>query len=695
MARLLITGGAGLLGLNWALHRRNIDEVHTTLYRRNVVVEGVHSHVVDLGNAAAVARLIDEVCPEVIVHTAGMTDVDGCQINPEKSYFENFETAKILANCCNESAVKLVHISTDHLSDGAKPLVCETDEIGPLNVYAMHKADAEKAILNHAKNALVIRTSFFGWGPEYRRSFSDHVLDNLSNGVSSQMFDDVFFTPISTRRLIALTHEALDFGLQGVLNICGHERISKYEFSTRLAEAFGYDGEVIQPVQAFRQRDKTPRPSDMSLSNKKMAAKLGCPQLDIDTMISDLQLDDAEIRQEIRRIGKIIPYGKHFVDNADIRSVCLTLRSNNLTQGPKIPEFEERIAAYVGAKYAVAVSSATAGLHLSYKALGLGAQQSVLTSPITFVSTANAAFFCGGDAKFADINKGTINIDLAEVDKILGSDESISIVAPVIFAGATDGIPEVARLAKSKGKKVVEDAAHGLGASYSCGALVGSCKYSDCTVFSLHPVKSIAAGEGGVVTTNDFEVYRSLLRLRSHGINKSDDTFINSQNAFTNGELNPWYYEMTELGYHYRITDIQASLALSQLGKIDDFLSRRRTLAHRYASAFEDNPFVMPAQNIDLDRSANHLFPVAIDFDLLGKTRLDLVHALRAEGIITQVHYIPVVMNPFYVSLGHNIKNFPNSYDYYSKALSLPLYFGLDDDDFDHVIKVIDRAFRK
>jgi len=149
MARLLITGGAGLLGLNWALHRRSIDEVHVTLYRRNIVIEGVHSHVVDLGNAAAVANLIDEVCPDVIVHTAGMTDVDGCQIDPTKSYFENFETAKILAKYCNESAVKLVHISTDHLSDGTKPLVCETDEIGPLNVYAMHKADAEKAILNH------------------------------------------------------------------------------------------------------------------------------------------------------------------------------------------------------------------------------------------------------------------------------------------------------------------------------------------------------------------------------------------------------------------------------------------------------------------------------------------------------------------------------------------------------------------
>ena len=256
-------------------------------------------------------------------------------------------------------------------------------------------------------------------------------------------------------------------------------------------------------------------------------------------------------------LGKKFPYGKHFIDENDINEVSKTLRSGFLTQGPKISEFEEKIAQYTGAKYAVAVSSATAGLHLSYLALGLGPAKSVLTSPITFVSTANAAYYCGGFARFADINPNTVIMSFDKAKLVLNQYEDIHIVAPVLFSGSGDGIPELAKLARSKGKFVVEDAAHGLGGTYSCGEKIGSCKYSDCTVFSLHPVKSIAAGEGGIVTTNDENIYKKLLRLRSHGVNKNDDMFELPQNAFTDGKSNIWYYEMLTLGYHYRLTDIQ------------------------------------------------------------------------------------------------------------------------------------------
>ena len=453
-----------------------------------------------------------------------------------------------------------------------------------------------------------------------------------------------------------------------------------------MAAAFGYETESIQPIQAGRLRNKVPRPLDLSLSDNKMRRTLGVASISIDDAIASLR-ENLHLKGKINRIGKVIPYGKHFVDDTDIAAVTSTLRSGFLTQGPVIPEFEKRIAEYTGAKYAVVLSSATAGLHLAYMALGVAPGKTVLTSPITFVSTANAAHFCGSKAHFADIDPATANIGLDAVSFALNKHDDIHVVAPVLFSGAADGIPEVSKLAKFNGKYVVEDAAHGLGGSYACGAKIGSCKYSDCTVFSLHPVKSIAAGEGGIITTNDEGIYKALLRLRSHGINKKDDPFINIENAYTKGEANHWYYEMTTLGYHYRITDIQTSLANSQLNKLDDFVARRRDLAHRYIDWLDHQQHVTRAQQVSIDHSANHLFTVAIDFDAIGKTRNDVMKALFSKNIITQVHYIPVVNQPYYTDQGVNPKNFPHTQAYYQSVLSVPLYFSLSDDDFEHVLE--------
>lgn len=688
--RLLIIGGSGLLGTNWALAVRNSFNVHLALHHRLIEITGVHSHQLDWQDIREVERYCAKLDPHIIVNACGFTDVDGCESNPRRSYDANVHVAKLFAQIATECDAKYVHISTDHIFDGSVKLVEETQSPCPLNTYAQHKYMAEQEILEICSSALICRTNFIGWGTSYRRSFSDEILDKLKSGSPISMFDDVFFSPVSTSQLVHVATILIEKSCAGIVNICSNERISKYEFSKKLATVFAFDPEQIQPVQAFRLRNQTKRPFDLSLSDTKLRKILNFSGITIDSTLEALKADREKF-WEIRNLGKTIPYGKHFIDQSDIKAVTKTLSKGALTQGPEIQHFEQALADYTGAKYAVAVSSATAGLHLSYLALGLEPRKSVLTSPITFVSTANAAHFCGGHARFADININTINMGFDATFDALKQYSDIHIVTPVVFGGASDGIPKIAELAKSKGKYVVEDAAHGLGGNYACGAKIGSCRYSDCTVFSLHPVKSIAAGEGGVITTNDIAIYRTLLRLRSHGINKGDDSFLLPENAMTGDQINLWYYEMRNLGFHYRLTDIQASLASSQLLKLDKFMERRRELAKRYRKHFEKNLNLKSAQSIDLDRSANHLFPVLIDFDTLGFSRNDLMKLLRKDGIFTQVHYIPVMMHPYYANMGHTCDLFPNSIDYYKGALSIPLYYELSNFDQGNFLKIFEK----
>lgn len=282
----------------------------------------------------------------------------------------------------------------------------------------------------------------------------------------------------------------------------------------------------------------------------------------------------------------MIPYGKHHVEEDDIQAVAAVLRGGVLTQGPAVEAFESAIAGYVGAKYAIAVSSGTAGLHLAAMVAGVGPGAALITSPITFVASANAGLYAGGRVVFADVDFGTVNMSPASLEKALADNSDVKAIVPVHFAGLPCDMLAIKSLADKAGAAVIEDAAHALGATYSNGSKVGCCENSLMTVFSFHPVKAIAAGEGGMITTNDETVYRRLLRLRSHGINKLNDPLLLSGQAYTDGVLNPWYYEVQELGFHYRITDIQCALGLSQLKKLDKFLERRRILVERYDAAF-------------------------------------------------------------------------------------------------------------
>lgn len=376
----------------------------------------------------------------------------------------------------------------------------------------------------------------------------------------------------------------------------------------------------------------------------------------------------------------MIPYGKHHIDEEDVRAVVDVLRGGVLTQGPYVEAFEKAVAEYVGAKYAVAVSSGTAGLHLAALVAGVGTGKSLITSPITFIASANAGLYAGGDVFFADIDSETINMSPLSLKKALEDRPCSKAVVPVHFAGLPCDMPAIKSLSDAAGATLIEDAAHALGSTYTNGRRVGCCEFSSMTVFSFHPVKLIAAGEGGMITTNDEVIYRKLLRLRSHGINKLDDPFQLTDQSKTNGLINPWYYEMQDLGFHYRITDIQSALALSQIKKIDKFLDKRLELACKYDRGFTGMKNCRPFQSLQRSQSAHHLYILQIDFDSIAFSRVELMQHLKLRNIGTQVHYLPVPAHPYYRRLGHIPENYPSAQKYYQEALSIPLFYDLNDE---------------
>ncbi len=367
-------------------------------------------------------------------------------------------------------------------------------------------------------------------------------------------------------------------------------------------------------------------------------------------------------------------YSKQSTDLRDAIAVGWQVWRKSLTQGPKIQEFETAVALKVGAKYAIAVSSATAGLHLALMALELEPNSEVVTSPISFLSSSNAALYSGLIPKFIDIDPETLNISISQTLEAISKSDSIKALIPVHMAGAACEMIELSKLAKDKGIAIIEDAAHALGGFYPDGQAVGSCAFSDMTVFSFHPVKSVTTGEGGVITTNNEDLYRKLLRLRSHGINQLDDPLVDPILAFTNGNKNSWYHEMQALGYHYRLSEIQAALGVSQMKKLDKFISIRRKLAKRYDEMLKNYSGIRLSQSLSRDSSAHHLYIVLIDFSRFSISKNELMLRLRSAGIGSQVHYRPIPTQPYYKKLGYTTSTLPNAMDYYANCLSIPLH---------------------
>ncbi len=377
----------------------------------------------------------------------------------------------------------------------------------------------------------------------------------------------------------------------------------------------------------------------------------------------------------------MIFYGKQNVNQKDIDAVTAILQSDFLTQGPAIERFEKRVAEYCSVKYAVATSNATAALHVACLAAGIGDGDVLWTSPNTFVASANCARYCGATVDFVDIDPNTYNMNVEELErKLKTSAVRPKIVVPVHFSGQSCDMEKIHALAKEYGFSVLEDASHCIGGEYQNGK-IGSCQYSDMAVFSFHPVKIITTGEGGMVLTNNEELYKKLQLFRSHGITREED--------FMQGESDgPWYYEQVDLGYNYRMTDMQAALGYSQMDRLDEFVARRRHLAKRYDELLKDMPLQLPYQD-EKTNSSWHLYVVRYDFSKGKLSKKDFFAGMKARAIVLNLHYIPVHTQPYYQKLGFGKGDFPAAEKYYKEAFTLPLYYSLTDEQQDEVVDAL------
>lgn len=383
----------------------------------------------------------------------------------------------------------------------------------------------------------------------------------------------------------------------------------------------------------------------------------------------------------------MIPYGRQDISEADIQEVVNVLRSDFLTQGPAVPAFESRVAAYCGANHAIAVNSATSALHIACLALGVGPGDWVWTSPITFVASSNCALYCGAQVDFVDIDPRTYNLSVERLAEKLAVAEAEGrlpkVVIPVHLAGQPCDMEGIRRLADRYGFKVIEDASHAIGGRYK-GRPIGDCRFSDLVVFSFHPVKVITTAEGGMVLANDQDLARRVQLLRSHGITRE-------AGEMTQAPDGPWYYQQITLGFNYRMTDLQAALGLSQMDRLDAFVEARHAIARRYDQELAGLPVRTPWQHPD-GHSGLHLYIIRLNLSAIRRSHREVFDTLRAEGIGVNLHYIPVYQQPHYRAMGFEPGHCPNAEAYYSEAISLPMYPGLTGDQQSQVIAALGKA---
>ena len=385
----------------------------------------------------------------------------------------------------------------------------------------------------------------------------------------------------------------------------------------------------------------------------------------------------------------MIPYGRQDICQADIDAVVAVLQSDFLTQGPQVPLFEKAVAQHVGAKHALAVNSATSALHMACLALGLGPGDWLWTTPITFVASANCGLYCGAQVDFVDIDPRTYNLCPKALEAKLVAAEQAGNLPKVLVAvhlcGQSCDMAAIHALGQKYGFKIIEDASHAIGGKYK-GEFIGNGRYSDITVFSFHPVKIITTAEGGMALTNSDELAHQMALLRSHGITRDTAQMTHEPDG-------PWYYQQIDLGYNYRMTELQAALGVSQMHRLDAFVQRRHQLAQRYDQLLANLPVTTPWQHPD-SYSGLHLYVVRLQLDKINKTHRKVFEALREQDIGVNLHYIPVHTQPHYQRMGHNVGDYPQSEQYYAEAISLPMYQTLRDEQQDQVVAVLNKVLQ-
>jgi len=385
----------------------------------------------------------------------------------------------------------------------------------------------------------------------------------------------------------------------------------------------------------------------------------------------------------------MIPYGKQDIIQQDIEAVVTVLKSDFLTQGPQVPLFEKTVAEYCQAEFGVAVNSATSALHIACLALGLSKGDWLWTSPNTFVASANCALYCGAKVDFVDIDPETYNLSANALEiklkKAKQENKLPKILIPVHFAGQSCEMKRIHALSQEYGFKIIEDASHAIGGRY-LNKPIGGCQYSDITVFSFHPVKIITTAEGGLATTNSPALAEKMQLFRSHGVTRDP-------NLMTHAGDGSWYYQQVELGFNYRMTELQAALGVSQMQRLDTFIEKRHQLQKRYHQLLKDLPITLPKQSNEC-YSALHLYPIQLQLDKINKSKAQVFDELRNNGLGVNVHYIPVHTQPYYQAMGFEQGEFPQAEAYYQQTISIPLYFGLTNEAQDQVIAILTKALQ-
>lgn len=706
MIRLLITGVSGLLGNNLAYYFKDKYEIMGLYNSHPVIINGISTDRCDITNKDTVKRIICEFNPSIILHCASLTNVDQCEIERDITKKVNVFATRYLADCVIDNDIKLIYISTDAVYDGVRGNFSEDDNVNPLNYYGQTKYEGELEVAKK-ENSLIFRTNIFGWNIQEKKSLAEWILDELKAKRNITGFRDACFSSIYTLEFARVIDIAIRKDLSGVYNCGSADSCSKYEFALKIADCFGYDKALISPISIDDFNFKAERGKKLTLSGNKIKGALNYKLPTIDQSVERFYRDykcglPEEIKQnrfQAQDGTALIPYGRQCIDENDIQSVVNILRSERITQGPKVEEFEKALSEYCGTRYSVVVNSGTSALHIACLAAGAKEGDEVITSPNTFVASANCAVYCGAKPVFADIDPKTYNVASWEIEKKITN--RTRIVIPVHFAGQSCDMETINKIVRNKEEEfnnnkvyIIEDACHALGSFYN-GKHVGSCAFSDITALSFHPVKHITTGEGGAILTNDETLYEKLKRLRSHGITNypkefvyTDQAFVSLQSEIENPQsVNPWYYEQVDLGYNYRITDIQCALGISQLKKLHDFNNRRREIVDMYNVTFSNIESIQIPFESENCKSNFHLYVLLIDYERIGIERSEFMLELRKKGIQTQVHYIPVHTQPYYQEkFNTGWGDCPNAEKYYQQCLSIPLYPGMRDSDVERVI---------